>query len=62
MLMLQKILNLEPPTEIATNYAIDDIKSFKGKRRKEYENLFYPEDITTSKQDRIRFTMFYQSG
>jgi len=50
-----------PPTEIATNYAIDEIK-IEGRRRKEYENLFYPEDITTSKQDRIRFTMFYQSG
>ena len=49
------------PTEIATNYAIDEIK-IKGRRRKEYENLFYPEDITTSRQDRIRFTMFYQSG
>ena len=48
-------------TEIATNYAIDEIK-VKGRRRKEYENLFYPEDITTSKQDRIRFTMFYQTG
>ena len=48
-------------TEIATNYAIDEIK-IKGRRRKEYENLFYPEDITTSRQDRIRFTMFYQSG
>ena len=49
------------PTEIATNYAIDEIK-VEGRRRKVYENLFYPEDITTSKQDRIRFTMFYQSG
>ena len=48
-------------TEIATNYAIDEIK-VEGRRRKVYENLFYPEDITTSKQDRIRFTMFYQSG
>ena len=51
----------DPVTEIATNYAIDEIK-IEGRRRKEYENLFYPEDITTSKQDRIRFTMFYQSG
>mgnify|MGYP001219540328 CR=1 FL=1 len=50
-----------PPTEIATNYAIDEIK-VKGRRRERYENLFYPEDITTSRQDRIRFTMFYQSG
>lgn len=50
-----------PPTEIATNYAIDEIK-VKGRRQERYENLFYPEDITTSRQDRIRFTMFYQSG
>ena len=32
------------------------------KRRKKYENLFYPEDITTSKQDIIRFGMRYFSG
>jgi len=50
-----------PPTEIATNYAIDEIK-VKGRRRERYENLFYPEDIITSRQDRIRFTMFYQTG
>jgi len=29
--------------------------SLVGNRRLEYENLFYPEDIATSKQDRIRF-------
>jgi len=49
------------PIEIATNYAIDEIK-IEGNRQKKYENLFYPEDIATSKQDRVRFTMFFQSG
>ena len=47
--------------EIATNFAIEEIK-IEGDRRKKYENLFYPEDIRNSKQDRIIFTMFYQSG
>ena len=32
------------------------------KRRLKYENLFYPEDIATSKQDKIRFGMRYFSG
>ena len=32
------------------------------KRRTKYENLFYPEDIATSKQDKIRFGMRYFSG
>ena len=36
--------------------------TFEGNRRKEYENLYYPETITTSKQDRIRFSMRYISG
>ena len=35
---------------------------FEGRRRKEYENLYYPETIATSKQDRIRFSMRYISG
>ena len=34
----------------------------KGRRQKKYENLFYPENIVSSKQDRIRFTMFHQTG
>lgn len=34
----------------------------KGVRQKKYNNLFYPETIATSKQDRILFTMFYQTG
>ena len=36
--------------------------NFEGNRRKEYENLYYPETIATSKQDRIRFSMRYISG
>ena len=43
--------------------AIDDINlNFKGNRRKEYENLYYPQTIATSKQDRIVFSMRYISG
>ena len=34
----------------------------RGRRRLNYENLFYPEDIVSSKQDRVKFTMFFQSG
>ena len=33
-----------------------------GRRQTSYENLFYPENIVSSKQDRIRFTMFHQTG
>ena len=33
-----------------------------SRRRTEYETLFYPEDIATSKQDRIIFGMRYISG
>lgn len=36
--------------------------NIKGKRRKVYENLFYPEDIGSSKQDKIKFGMRYISG
>ena len=36
--------------------------TIQGKRRKVYEDLFYPEDIGSSKQDRIKFGMRYISG
>ena len=36
--------------------------TIEGNRRKEYENLYYPETIASSKQDRIRFSMRYISG
>jgi len=36
--------------------------NIKGTRRKKYENLFYPENIGSSKQDRIKFGMRYISG
>ena len=49
-------------TEIATNFAIDEIKIEVKDRRTKYENLFYPEDIVSSKQDKVRFTMFFQGG
>ena len=41
------------------------LESFEIKandRQTTYVNLYYPEDITTSKQDRVVFKMFYQSG
>ena len=43
--------SVDVPQEIKTN-----------KRRLEYETLFYPEDIATSKQDKIIFGMRYFSG
>ena len=46
---------------IAENFAIDEVE-IQAKRRKKYENLFYPENIASSKQDKIRFTMFFQGG
>lgn len=54
--------NPNETTEIATNFAIDEIKIEVKDRRKKYENLFYPEDIVSSKQDKVRFTMFFQGG
>ena len=48
-------------TDLAFN--TDEIPlKFTGRRRKEYENLYYPEDIVSSEQDRIRFSMRYISG
>lgn len=43
------------------DFTLEEIK-IVGTRQKKYENLFYPETIATSKQDRINFEMFYQSG
>jgi|TARA_B100000085_G_C18509847_1_gene499148 hypothetical protein len=48
------------PTEYS-NFELDEIK-IEGNRKRRYENLFYPEDISESRQDRMRFTMFFQSG
>lgn len=50
------------PPGIAENFAIDKIEIKVKDRRKKYENLFYPEDIVSSKQDKVRFTMFFQGG
>ena len=45
------------------NFSSGDVPlSFQGRRQTEYENLFYPETIAKSKQDRIRFSMRYISG
>jgi len=43
------------------DFTLEEIK-IEGTRQKKYENLFYTETIATSKQDRINFQMFYQSG
>ena len=46
------------------NFSSQDIplELTTDKRRPKYENLFYPEDIATSKQDKIRFGMRFFSG
>ena len=45
------------------NFSSGDVPlSFQGRRQTDYENLFYPETIAKSKQDRIRFSMRYISG
>lgn len=44
------------------DFTLEEIKIEAKTRQKKYENLFYPETIATSKQDRINFEMFYQSG
>ena len=36
--------------------------TFEGRRRMEYDNLYYPQSIASSKQDRIVFKMKYISG
>ena len=65
----KQITSLKNTTDQAITFAkslsfdTSDLKlTFEGRRRKEYENLFYPEDIRSSKQDRIRFSMRYISG
>ena len=66
-----ELINLIPSDENAPvgkgfkadrkDFTLEEIK-IEGTRQKKYENLFYPETIATSKQDRINFQMFYQSG
>ena len=51
----------EDPVQTQFTISSDDF-DIKGKRNEKYENLFYPEDIRDTNQDRIRFSMFYQSG
>ena len=50
----------EPPQKFTISP--DDFTIEARDRQKVYDNLFYPEDIATSKQDKIRFSMFYQTG
>tara|TARA_Y100000004_G_scaffold159473_1_gene186371 strand:- start:14 stop:1375 length:1362 start_codon:yes stop_codon:yes gene_type:complete len=49
-----------PPSQ-PREFDLDRLE-IKGKRQTTYENLFYPEDIVSSKQDKIKFTMFHQTG
>ena len=49
----------EPPKTFSIS---PDDFSIEAERQTVYDNLFYPEDIATSKQDKIRFSMFYQTG
>ena len=45
-----------------TSFTLESFEIAAQDRKLEYDNLFYPEDIATNKQDRVVFKMFYQSG
>jgi len=45
-----------------TNFQLESFEVAARNRKDNYGNLYYPEDITTNKQDRVVFKMFYQSG
>ena len=57
------ITSITTEEAIATgNQTLSDI-SIEGRNfRKSYGNYFYPEDLGTNKQDRIRFTQSYSEG
>jgi len=42
-------------------YSTIDIE-IEGDRRKSYGNYYYPEDLSSNKQDRVRFTQKYSEG
>ena len=42
--------------------AFEDRFGITDNRKTKYDSLVYPEDILSSGQDRIKFSMFYQSG
>jgi len=44
------------------NFTLESFEIAAKDRKLKYDNLFYPEDIATNKQDRVVFKMFYQSG
>ena len=45
-----------------TSAELNNVKlNIEGKRRTKYDNLYYPQTIASSKQDRIRFSMRYIS-
>jgi hypothetical protein len=45
-----------------TSFKLESLEIAARDRKLQYDNLFYPEDIATNKQDRVVFKMFYQSG
>ena len=60
---VQNITNVAQEVFSNLNLTSDNVPlTLQGKRRKAYEDLFYPEDIGSSKQDRIKFGMRYISG
>jgi len=60
--------NASGPTELDIKNAVTTASSIDGSKlelkvgttygRSSYDNLFYPQDLTSNKQDRIKFTMF----
>jgi hypothetical protein len=61
---VERGLTAGEPVNVNANFDLDP-NSFDitvSDRKTNYENLFYPQDIATTGQDRIKFTMFFQSG
>lgn len=61
---IERGLTAGEPVNVNANFDLDP-NSFDitvSDRKTNYENLFYPQDIATTGQDRIKFTMFFQSG
>ena len=52
-----------PPEKKPYEYTYSTIDiEIKGDRRKSYGNYYYPEDLSSNKQDRVRFTQKYSEG
>ena len=52
----------EVPYDFSFNTSIGTNIEIKGDRRKKYGNYYYPEDLSSNRQDRIRFTQKYTKG